>query len=124
MRVYVPASPDDLRRLHEDGRLPAAADRVAFAVTAWAVAELGATGPEDEEAEFAVLSAAAEESVAGSRCAAVLVLDVPGADLPTDGFRVSLPHEVPRRRLAAIHLPPGLEWYAAQELPDVVGSLT
>ena len=124
MRVYVPASVDDLRRLHETGRLDTDPGRTALAVTPWVLRELGVDDPEDEEAEFAVLQAAADEQVDGSPCAAVLVLEVGSADAAPEGMRVRLGHDLTRRRLAAVHLPPELGWYAAQELPDVLAALT
>lgn len=119
MRLYVPATSASLRRLEEDGVLHPAG-LVACAVTPWVLSELGLDDPEDEQAEHAVLSAASAVEVEGTAPAAVLVFDLPGADLPSDGLRVSLERDLPRRRLAAVHVCPGLEWYAAQELPDVV----
>ena len=62
MRVYVPAGPALLRELSETGRLPADPSRPAYAVTPAVCAELGA-GPEDEEAEYAVLGLAALDAV-------------------------------------------------------------
>jgi hypothetical protein len=124
VRVYVPAQVADVRLLETEGHLPVDDRSVALAVTSWALAELGLDDPEDEMAEYAVLVAAAEQAVGGVPPAAVLVFDLPIVEVPSDGLRVHLERELPRRRLAAIHLAPGLEWYAGQELPDVLASLT
>ena len=124
MRLYVPVGAAGLRRLETEGRLSDDDRLVAMAVTRWALQELGLTEPEDEEAEYAVLSAAAEHEVDGAPAAAVLVFDVPAADLPSEGLEVRVGRDLQRRRLAAVHLPPDLRWYAAQELPDVVARLT
>jgi hypothetical protein len=128
VRLYVPAAVADLRRLETDGSLTDDGRLVALAVTPWALAELGLDDAEDEEAEFAVLAAAAEQRVDGGLPAAVLVFDVPvtepSPELPPDGLEVRLDRTLPRRRLAAVHLPPDLRWYAGHELPDVLAGLT
>lgn len=124
MRLYVPAAVADLRRLEAEGGLPDDGRLVALAVTPWALTELGLDDAEDEEAEFAVLAAAAEQQLDGSAPAAVLVFDVPVAELASDGLAVRLDRDLPRRRLAAVHLLPDLHWYAGHELPDVVAALT
>ena len=123
MRLYVPAGVGDLRRLEDDGRLPDDGRLVALAVTPWALTELGADDAEDETAEYAVLSTAADQLVDGQPAAAVLVFDLPVAELPSDGLEVHLGRDLPRRRLAAVHLPPELDWYAGHELPDVIEAL-
>jgi hypothetical protein len=122
MRLYVPAGGDDLRRLERDGRLDGGGVR-ALAVTPWAQAELAVDDAEDEEAEYAVLAAAAEEQPDAPAPVAVLVFDLPGADLPSDGLRVTVDHDLVRRRLVAVHVLPDLDWYAGHELPDVVAAL-
>jgi hypothetical protein len=128
VRLYVPAAVADLRRLETDGSLADDGRLVALAVTPWALAELGLDDAEDEEAEFAVLAAAAEQQVDGGPPAAVLVFDVPvgepPAEPPSEGLEVPLDRPLPRRRLAALHLPPDLRWYAGHELPDVLAALT
>ena len=65
MRLYVPATVADLRRLEGEGTLPAQDAPVALAVTPWVLAELGLDDAEDEEAEHSVLVAAAETQGAG-----------------------------------------------------------
>lgn len=122
MRVYVPAAVADLRRLESEGRLPVEG-QVTLAVTPWALAELDLVDPEDELAEHAVLDAAAGQLVAGAPPVAVLVFDLPVAEPASDGLRVHLDRELPRRRLVAVHLLPGLGWYAGHELPDVLAGL-
>ncbi len=128
MRLYLPAAVADLRRLETDGTLADDGRLVALAVTPWALAELGLDDAEDEEAEFAVLAAAAEQPVDGGPPAAVLVFDVPvtepSSELPSETLEVRLDGALPRRRLAAVHLPPDLRWYAGHELPDVLAALT
>ena len=124
MRLYVPATVADLRRLEGEGTLPAQDAPVAMAVTPWVLAELGIDDAEDEEAEYSVLVAAAETQVAGGAPAAVLAFELPVSELASDGIVVSLDRDLPRRRLAAIHLLPDLRWYAGHELPDVVAALT
>jgi hypothetical protein len=123
VRVYVPASVDDLRRLEDEGRLIDDGRLVALAVTPWALTELDVDSAEDEVVEFAVLSAAAEVVVDGASPEAVLVFDLPVGDLPADGLEVGLDRDLPRRRLVAVHLPPGLDWYAGHELPQVIETL-
>lgn len=122
MRVYVPAAVGDLRRLESDGHLPDEEPLTAYAVTPWVVAELGVGEAEDETAEHAVLSAAAEAVVDGEPPAAVLVFELPVDELPSDGVEVTLGRDLPRRRLVAVHLPPDLDWYAGHELPDVIAA--
>lgn len=129
MRVYVPAGGDDLRRLEQGGRLADDGSVVTLAVTPWAQAELGVDDPEDEEAEHAVLTAAAAEVSHGDVTLAVLVFDLPDVDPSiaagqADGLRVTLGRDLARRRLVAVHLLPDLDWYAGHELPDVVAGLT
>jgi hypothetical protein len=124
VRLYVAAAVADLRRLETDGSLADDGRLVALAVTPWALAELGLDDAEDEEAEFAVLAAAAEQLVDGGPPAAVLVFDVPLTEPPSEGLAVRPDRALPRRRLAAVHLPPDLRWYAGHELPDVLATLT
>lgn len=123
MRLYVPAAAEDLRRLEDEGRLTDVGRLPALAVTPWALQELGVDDAEDEEAEYAVLAAAAQETVGDASPVAVLVFDLPGVDLPSDGLHVTVGPDLPRRRLAAVHPLPDLEWYAGHELPDVVAAL-
>ena len=147
MRVYLPAGPAMLRELAEDGRLSADPHRPAYAVTPAVCADLG-VGPEDEEGEYAVLSAAALDAVdlvGEVPRRVVLVVEAKGDVL--DGAAVSLPHEVPLSRVRAIHVDDAaaeplvraaqegdesaraaledhdLGWFATQELDEVRGVL-
>jgi hypothetical protein len=124
VRLYVPATAADLKRLEEEGRLVDDGHLVATAVTPWALTELDTEDVEDEEAEYAVLTAAAEHPLEHGVAVAVLVFDLPGTDLPAEGLMVRPGRDLPRQRLAAVHLLPDLDWYAGHELPDVVALLT
>lgn len=92
---------------------------------------------DDEQWEYAVLLAAADDaaamlSVPGRRV--VVVVDAAAVE-PGEGSRVRLAEAVPWRRVAAVHADPagaevtpgadaeespGLCWYAAQEVPDIL----
>jgi hypothetical protein len=124
VRLYVPATAADLRRLEEEGRLADDGHLVAAAVTPWVLTELDTDDAEDEGAEYAVLAAAAELPLEHGAAVAVLVFDLPGTLPSGDGLMVRPGRDLPRRRLAAVHLLPGLDWYAGHELPDLVASLT
>lgn len=114
-RLYLPMTTALLRRLHDDGTVPAEVDRLA-------------TDPADEgdeEAEYAVLQDAADASAA--------LLDGPGrrvvvvAEAPAGEWPVAL------RRVVAVHAddadvdpaayddPPELGWWATQEIADLLG---
>ena len=104
MRVYLPAGPALLRELQEHGRLPADPQRPAYAVTPAVCAELG-VGPEDEDGEYAVLTVAALDALdqVGEVARRVVLVVEAKADV-LDGPAVSLPHEVPRSRVQAVHV--------------------
>jgi hypothetical protein len=102
VRVYLPAGPALLRELQETGRLAADPERTAYAVTPEVCAELG-VGADDEEAEYAVLAVAAADAVALTGEVArrvVLVLETNGT--AREGALVSVPHEVPLKRVEAV----------------------
>lgn len=153
-RVYLPLTITGLAELERTGVCGPAPLRV-HAVTA-AVRELAPDGDE-EELEYAALTAAAQHSVALAESSphsrrVVVALDVGtvedlgDADDPT---MASVAHEVPRRRVAAVHvdteeaepavaaaraahetaaydelldrcLDHELAWYAAQEIPHLL----
>ncbi len=139
MRVYVPVTIDVLRQWHTDDMLPSP-------VAAWAVTdELRAELPDlaDEEAEFAVATAAAEASrqllaerldrrgrriVVVAEVSYAVVVDRAGGS-PGE---VTLSNPVEGRRIAAV-LADGddidvrssvdnddLAWFAAQEIPELL----
>jgi hypothetical protein len=93
-----------LRELEENGRLPADPARPAYAVTPAVCTELG-VGPEDEEGEYAVLTAAALDALdlVGEVPRRVVLVVEAKADV-LDGAVVSLPHELPLSRVQAIHV--------------------
>lgn len=110
MRVYLPAGPAMLRELADEGRLSADPTRPAYAVTPAVCAELG-VGPEDEEGEYAVLSVAALDALdlvgeVPRRVVLVVEAAADAADAAdgVDGAAVSLRHEVPLKRVQAIHV--------------------
>ncbi|HEY6934571.1 MAG TPA: hypothetical protein VI452_14320 [Marmoricola sp.] len=133
-RVWLPAIVDDLRQWWTDREVPPVA---GHAVTR-AVQE---SWPEaaEEEWEYAVLLAAADDAAAmlpapGPRV--VVVVEADGVE-PGEGSAVRLTAPVPWRRLAAVLAdPPGtqvpanapadelpdLGWYAVQEVPALVGA--
>lgn len=140
MRVYVPVTIDVLRQWHTDDVLPSP-------VSAWAVTyELRTELPElgDEEAEFAVATAAAEASRQqlaerherrGRRVA--VVAEVSYAGVGSGGGapgEVQLDNPVEGRRIAAVLADSDdidvdiassvdnddLAWFAAQEIPDLL----
>ncbi len=112
MRVYVPATLAELARWHAAGLVPAGGERF--------------TAPDeqdDELAEYAALTAAAEASgelmsAPGRRVVVVAEVEDP------DG-------EIPLRLVAAVHAdtadvdpgdqdPPELAWFATQEIPALL----
>lgn len=133
-RVWLPATVDDLRQWWTDREVPPVA---GHAVTR-AVQE---SWPEaaEEEWEYAVLLAAADDAAAmlpapGPRV--VVVVEADGVE-PGEGSAVRLTAPVPWRRVAAVLAdPPGtqvpanapadelpdLGWYAVQEVPALVGA--
>ncbi len=147
MRVYLPVGPDLLRELEASGRLPADPARPAYAVTPAVCAELGVAA-EDEEAEYAVLSAAALDAAAlVGPVARRVVLVVEARAEAGEGASVTVPHEVPRSRVEAVQVDDAaaepvvraardgdaaaqsaledhdLGWFATQELGDVLALL-
>lgn len=93
MRVYLPASVDDLRRLHGDGELLVSG--VGYAATRRLAADLDGLG--DEETEFALTSAAAEASLS----------DLADAGL-SSGRRIVVVAEVAERVVAEREDAPGV----------------
>jgi hypothetical protein len=137
MRVFVPATVDDLRHLHDEARL--AAPLEAFGATPQLRAELGDLG--EEETEYALTTAAAESSYdvlrfKGDRVGrrVVLVADVEDSAVETHGdtpgvVRVSA--DVVIAQVAAVLVDPSelelaalpdvdLAWYATQEIPGLL----
>ena len=111
MRVYVPATLELLREWHGLGRVPGTAERYA------------ADG-EDEEAEYAALMAAADESATlldgpGRRVVVVGEVDDPDADVPFR--RVRSVHADPADRPADADPDDDLGWYAVQEVDQLLG---
>jgi hypothetical protein len=107
-RVYVPATLGSLRDLVASGALPASAERLTAADAS-------------EEAEYAVLMAAAAGSRAlggGTGRRVVVVAELPAPD-----------GEVPLDRVVAVHVDTeddadeddDLAWFATQEIPDLLG---
>lgn len=131
-RVWLPATVALLAQWWEGGAVPPGA---GHAVTPALRQEWPDAG--EEEWEYAVLLAAADESAAmlsapGRR---VVVVVEAAAVEPGEGSRVRLVDAVPWRRVAAVHADPaGVEvapatdvedapdlcWYAAQEVPDIL----
>ena len=104
VRVYLPAGPELLRELAETGRLAADPHRTGYAVTPDVCAELG-VGQEDEEAEYAVLAAAALDAVPlVGQVPRRVVLVVETAALARDGALVGVPHEVPLAQVEALQV--------------------
>jgi hypothetical protein len=107
-RVYLPLSPTLLRRAREDGGFEQPPIS-AHAVTPELVSELGS--PDEEESEYAALSAAALESLWLLRPdepprRVVAAVDVPAWEPRPDqeSSAVSVPTRVPWRRVAAVHV--------------------
>jgi hypothetical protein len=112
-RVYLPLTPDALRRARDEGRFGPAPLR-GHAVTAALVAALDASGEgaTDEESEYAALTAAAVDALSllgpeDRPLRVVVAVDVAewetgqgGDDEPVSLVTVS--HEVPIRRLASV----------------------
>lgn len=134
MRVWLPVSIDDLRRLHALGEL--AGPLEGFAVTDEVRAEFADLS--EEELEYAVTEAAAESAVAlwpGGRQSGrrvVLVADTLGAT-PVESAAGAVVCGEPIRvqRVDAVLLDPedvrrdvdnatGLAWYATQEIPNLL----
>ena len=129
MRIYVPTTVAGLAALHGTGRL-APAPLNAHAVTpalraSWA-------GADDEELEYAVLMAAAFDSLqliaatSGEPRRVVVVADVDDAD--AEGEIVLALGRLPEaaagdeRALADVSLVEHeLMWFATQEIPDLLG---
>jgi hypothetical protein len=109
-RVYVPATLDRLRAWIAGGLVPAAPDRL--------VAE-----SDDEEAEYAALMAAADDSAAlldgpGRRVVLVAEVAEPDADIP---FRLVVAvHADPVDRHSGADPDDDLAWYATQELEHLL----
>jgi hypothetical protein len=137
MRVFVPATIDDLRRLGADGQLKAPVE--AYAATPSLRATLAELG--EEEIDYALTTAAAEASYdtltgegddSGRRV--VVVADVPDADVEADGGSpgaIRLIADLPLARVDAIladprdvdlsrHPTEDLAWYATQELSGLL----
>ena len=111
-RVYLPTTLEGLAALVEDGELPASAERY--------VAE-----GEAEEAEYAALMAAAEDSAAvlpGPGRRVVVVADVADADGAVPLRHVVAVHADPVERPADADPDEDLAWYATQEIGALLSS--
>jgi hypothetical protein len=110
-RVYLPTTLTGLRRLREDGTLPAAVERYV------------ADG-DSEEQEYAALMAAAADAgalLAGPGRRVVVVADVadPDGDVPIRD--VVAVHADPADRPAGADPDEDLAWYGVQELALLLG---
>jgi hypothetical protein len=110
MRIYLPTTLDGLRRLRDDGSLPAGAERYV------------ADG-DSEEQEYAALMAAAAEAAelldgGGRRVVVVADLADPDGDVPL-GDVVAV-HADPADRPAGADPDEDLAWYATQEIDGLV----
>lgn len=129
MRIYVPTTVAGLAALHATGRL-APAPLPAHAVTP--AVRRSWTGGDDEELEYAVLMAAAFDSLtliattSGEPRRVVVVAEVEDADVSTSGdeTEVSVAREVPISRCTAVHVDDveaeGAVAAALGRLPDAV----
>jgi uncharacterized protein DUF6912 len=111
VRIYLPTTPEGLRRLRDDGSLPASAERYV------------ADG-DSEEQEYAALMAAAADSAAllgGAGRRVVVVADVadPDGDVPLRD--VAAVHADPEDRPAGADPDDDLAWYAVQEIDELLG---
>ena len=120
MRIFLPATLADLRTLAEGRPLE---HRAAYAATS----ALAAAYPEadEEELEYAVLMAAAEDCA--GETAIVIAADADAnADASTPGA-VALAGEIGIERIASFHVGSAadddLAWYATQELSDLIAEL-
>jgi len=110
VRIYLPSTLDGLRRLRDDGSLPASAERY--------VADGDA-----EEQEYAALMAAAAESAellggAGRRVVVVADLPDPDGDVPLRD--VVAVHADPANRPADADPDEDLAWFAVQEVDQLL----
>ena len=109
-RVYLATTLDGLARLHEDGRIPAEAERVL------------AEG-DDEDSEYDALMTAAALSAGlggpGRRRVVVVaeVTDPAAVPQPVDVVAV---HCDPEDRAADADPDDDLAWFATQEIPDLL----
>jgi hypothetical protein len=112
-RVYLPLTASTLRRAREEGSF-GAPPLMAHAVTPTLVEALGASGPEQEECEYAAMTAAALESLElmgpdDPPRRLVAAVDVPaweprpGTEEDAESTAVAVPTPVAWRRLAAVH---------------------
>jgi hypothetical protein len=111
VRIYLPTTLDGLRRLRDDGSLPASAERYV------------ADG-DGEEQEYAALMAAAVESAGlpgGADRRVVVVADLadPDGDVPLR--EVDAVHDDPEARPAGADQDEDLAWYAVQESDELLG---
>ena len=110
-RVYLPLSPSLLRRARDEGGFQEP-PLSAHAVTPELVRELGEPPPDEEEAEYAALTAASLESLSlllpdEPPRRVVAAVDVPAWEPRTGGEHpsaVSVATPVPWRRLVAVHV--------------------
>ncbi|UYM04057.1 wax ester/triacylglycerol synthase family O-acyltransferase [Solicola gregarius] len=118
-RVFVPASPADLRTLAAGGAI---APGSAYAATRSLADEY--PDADDEELVFAAMMAAAEDCT--HEPAIVVAADLEAAETSTPGA-VELANDLLLDRVAAFHVgsPSNgeLGWYATQELDDLIAQL-
>lgn len=121
MRVYIPLDPEGLARLA--GLRSLGPPLRAYAVTP---AFEAAYGSDDiDELEYAAMLVAAEASTDPRGCQVVVAADVPEARSVAveHPAAVEIIGAVPLERVASIHVGSAneeLEWYAVQELPQLI----
>ncbi|RLV49877.1 hypothetical protein D9V37_08295 [Nocardioides mangrovicus] len=124
-RVYIPLTLAGLADLQASGTLapPLRAHAVTDAVREeWA-------GASEEEWEYEALNLAADDCPPGRRVVVAADVSVVRPDDPEDPTLVVVEHEVPLRRVAAVHADltevdatqeEDLRWFATQEIPDLL----
>ncbi len=110
IRVYVPATLDDLRHYVDEGSVPAEVERFVAA-------------DEDEESEYDAMLAAADASaalLAGPGRRVVVVGEVADPDAAVDWSRVQAVHADPAEVDPTASGLPDPGWYATQEIADLL----
>ncbi len=110
MRIYLPTTLDGLRRLRDEGSLPASAERYV------------ADG-DSEEQEYAALMAAAADAAGlldGGGRRVVVVADLADPDGAVPLRQVVAVHADPVDRPAQADPDEDLAWYATQEIDGLV----
>jgi len=111
VRVYVPATVEQLAQWHAAGAVPSTEDGFVAA-------------SDGEEDEYAALMAAAEASaalLAGAAGRRVVVVVTTDADGPVPLRDVAAVHADATDRPAGADPDEDLGWFATQEIPDLIG---